>query len=86
LICNIYLISTRCFNIGGDIGIHEEIHLRHTHGYFVLQIPFMFKNKTSFVNINLKCIQQHWWCNDSTARFVCGRKWVRASVGYDKRL
>ena len=47
---------TRCFNIGGDIGIHEEIHLRHTHGYFLLQIPCMFKNKTSFVNTNLKCI------------------------------
>ena len=26
-ICNIYLISTKCFNIGGDIGNHEEIHL-----------------------------------------------------------
>jgi hypothetical protein len=55
-ICNIYLISTKCFNIGGDIGIHGKIHLRHTHGYFLLQIPFMFKNKTSFVNTNLKCI------------------------------
>jgi hypothetical protein len=55
-ICNIYLISTKCFNIGGDIGIHYEIHLRHTHGYFLFQIPFMFKNKTSFVNTNLKCI------------------------------
>jgi hypothetical protein len=42
-------------NIGGDIGIHEEIHLRNTHGYFLLQIPCMFKNKTSFVNTNLKC-------------------------------
>jgi hypothetical protein len=42
LICTIYLISTRCYNIGGDMGIHEEIHLRHAHGYFLLQIPFMF--------------------------------------------
>ena len=30
--------------------------------------------------------QPHYWCNESTARFVCGRKWVRASVGYDNRL
>jgi len=54
-ICNIYLISTRCFNKGGDVGIPEEIHLRGTHGQCLLQIPFMFKNKTSFVDTNLKC-------------------------------
>jgi len=33
-------MSTRCFNKGGDIGIPEEIHLRHTHGQLLLQIPF----------------------------------------------
>jgi len=55
LICNIYLISTRCFNKDGDVGIPEEIHLRGTHGQCLLQIPFMFKNKTSFVDTNLKC-------------------------------